>query len=92
MRRIAVGLSVMFLLCAASYARGQTAVNSTFVGGDFAHLYSNAANWSPAEVPNNSSSRIYDVTVPVFPVNVDIDATVRNLTLTGQGFDLLGHS
>ncbi|MEY2500957.1 MAG: hypothetical protein QOI07_1291 [Verrucomicrobiota bacterium] len=90
MNQISLALSRTFLFFAASIASGQTVVNSTFVGGDFAHLYSNAANWAPAEVPNNSGTRIYDVTVPFFSVNVDIDATVRNLTLTGQGLDLGG--
>lgn len=49
---VAVGL--------ASTAAAQTVVNSTFLGGD--HLYSNPANWSPAEVPNNTATKEYNVT------------------------------
>lgn len=87
-----LALPLVLLLGAVDSVGGATVVNSTFLGGDFAHQYSNAANWSPAEVPNNSSSKIYDVTVPSSYVNVDIDATVESLTLTGQSFDLRGHS
>jgi hypothetical protein len=74
--------------CAAAVARialAETVVNSTFVGGgDSINKYSNPANWSPAEVPNNSSSKIYDITVALKYVNLDMDATVENLTLIGQ--------
>ena len=90
MKKAPLAFSLVFLLCTAESVFGATVVNSTFVGGDFAHQYSNAANWSPAEVPNNSSSKIYDVTVPSSYVNVDIDATVENLTMTGGYFNVVG--
>jgi hypothetical protein len=59
-------------------------------------LYSNAANWSPAEVANNSAAKVYDVTVPEqilsSDVVLDIDATVRNFTLSGRTFEAGGRS
>jgi hypothetical protein len=59
-------------------------------------LYSNVANWSPAEVANNSAAKVYDVTVPEqilsSDVVLDIDATVRNFTLSGRTFEAGGHS
>ncbi|MDQ6861902.1 MAG: hypothetical protein M3032_12195, partial [Verrucomicrobiota bacterium] len=86
-------ISAINFLDAAETAAA-TVVNSTFVGGDFVHDYANAANWSPAEVPNNSATKVYNVTIPApFQyVNVQTDATVQNLTVAGQGFDLLSSS
>lgn len=60
-------------------AAAQTVVNSTFLGGN--SLYSNPANWSPAEVPNNTSTKKYNVTaVPRFFLDHG-DVTVSNLTI-----------
>ena len=50
--------------------------------------YSDPANWSPAEVPNNTPTRHYNVTINS-GVNVDVDATISNLDLAGH--DLLNY-
>jgi hypothetical protein len=66
---------------------GQTVVNSTFVGrnpaANFEH-YGNPSSWSPAEVPNNTVAKRFNVTTgdTTFQVLVDIDATISNLTIT----------
>jgi|GEM_PF-1098766 len=73
-------------LAAVQLAAAQTVVNSTFQphpgAGD--GNYGSANNWSPAEVPNNSPERIYNVTIRD-TVYLNVDATVSNLTLTGTG-------
>ena len=61
-------------------------VNSTFqptTGPEYDN-YGFANNWSPAEVPNNSPERIYNVTIRD-TIRLNVDATVSNLTLTGTG-------
>ena len=88
--------SILFF-CAVAVARialAETVVNSTFVGGgDSLNRYSNPANWSPAEVPNNSADKIYNVTTPVGSrLTLDADATVANFTVGGLSFGLGGHS
>jgi hypothetical protein len=89
-----VRLHKLFALTAALYgtafgASGQTVVNSTFLGGD--HHYNNPANWSPAEVPNNTADKSYNVAAPS-SINLDTDATVTNLTISGPVFGSQGHS
>jgi hypothetical protein len=60
-------------------ADAETVVNSTFLGGD--SLYSNPANWSPGEVPNNTATKKYNVTaMPRFFLD-NGDVTVSNLTI-----------
>ena len=68
------------------FASAQVVVNSTFVG-QASGRYSNADEWEPAEVPNNTATRHYNVTLP-FPRSllVDIDASISNLTLQGRPF------
>lgn len=67
-------------------ATAQTVVNSTFVG-QFSSPYSDPNNWAPAEVPNNTEARSYNVTVPGLngPI-VNIDATISNLTSQARVF------
>jgi len=75
-------LALLFVKIAAA----QTVVNSTFQphsGPEYSN-YGFANNWSPAEVPNNSPERIYNVTIRD-TVTLNVDATVSNLTLTGTG-------
>ena len=64
-------------------ASGQTVVHSVFTSKNIEMpLYSDPANWSPVGVPNNTDSTLYNVEVPsVQPVQIDIDATISNLTL-----------
>ena len=63
-------------------AAAQTVVNSTFLGQSTG-LYSDPNEWVPSEVPNNTETRHYNVTVPNRHVSVDIDATISNLTFQG---------
>lgn len=58
--------------------KAQTVVESMFVP---AHgFYSDPANWSPAEVPNDTATRLYNVTLgPNGLLNVDINASISNL-------------
>src|SRR5947209_19793206 len=71
-----------------------TVVNSTLLSGGRSYRnYSNAANWSPAEVPNNSADKIYNVTIATLDsLSLDTDATVANLMLAGQFLSLDGRS
>lgn len=78
--------SLLGLLVLLQSATAQTVVNSTFLG-ESSGLYSDPNEWEPAEVPNNTAIRHYNVTVP-FPrsLSVDIDATISNLILHGHPF------
>src|SRR3978361_1895307 len=89
---------VSFVTCLilAGAAQAQAVVESTFVGGYF-EPYSEATNWSPSEVPNNTPERQYDVFLaPGTGVTVDIDATISNLTCAGgdltAGLQLFGRT
>lgn len=57
----------------------QTIVESTFTG-EASNRYSDAANWSPPEVPNNSEAKHYSVTIGR-RVTVDSHARISDLTL-----------
>ena len=80
-------LAFCLLLC-SRFASGETVINSTFVGKapapNFNH-YSNASSWSPAEVPNNTQTKQFNVNTgnPFLQVVVDIDATISTLTVAG---------
>lgn len=79
---LAIGL---FVCCQSAGA--QTVVNSTFLNkypaGGYA-TYNDPNNWSPAEVPNNTAAKLFNVNITTFfNVNVTIDATISNLTLRG---------
>ena len=52
--------------------------------------WSNSANWSPATVPNNTSSQSYGVVVNSGQPNLDINATVNTLTFGPGGSVYLG--
>ncbi|MEY2561424.1 MAG: hypothetical protein QOG51_1839, partial [Verrucomicrobiota bacterium] len=76
---------VVFLQNAAA----QTVVNSTYVGSSFGN-YGAANNWAPAEVPNNTAAKLYNVTIPpTISVAVDVDATISNLTM-GNFLNIFG--
>jgi hypothetical protein len=83
-----VALSVVLFLCAANLGHG-AAVDSTFVGLAHNGKYSDPANWSPAEVPNNSGTETFNVTI--YSLDLDMDATVSNLTI-GDLFSPAGYS
>jgi hypothetical protein len=76
-------LAFGLLLFEFEFAGAQTVVNSTYTG-QCQGVYSDPNCWSPPEVPNNSPSRQYNVTVPAEnSLRVDINATVSNLNLNG---------
>jgi hypothetical protein len=92
MPSLCYGLLLSVTLLFARIVASQTVVNSTFQPHGV-NSYGDANNWSPAEVPNNSPERIYNVTIRDTGVEVDVDATVSNLTLTGPtGLQPRGHS
>jgi hypothetical protein len=82
--------TVLAALALVHVADAETVVNSTFLGGD--SLYSNPANWSPGEVPNNTATKKYNVTaMPRFFLD-NGDVTVSNLTIGGWLLASLGPS
>ena len=67
--------------CFVQSIAGQTIVESTFVGGY--GVYSRPQNWSPAEVPNNTEAKQYNLLFDRHGgVNIDVDATISNLRTT----------
>src|ERR1700704_152956 len=82
-RSILLLLGVLFL---GRFAFAQTTVNSTWVGQgplQYQYFYSDPNNWSQAVVPNNTATTHYNVTIGHF-VQVDLDATISNLSLGGS--------
>lgn len=79
---------LLIVLFASHTAFAVTAVDSTWLYGDV--RYSNPANWSPAEVPNNTTDKSYNVSALSLLV-LDIDATVTNASLQA-GFEARDHS
>jgi hypothetical protein len=90
-RSIFVALALLFC---GPFAFAQTVINSTFVGKapapNFDH-YSNASSWSPAEVPNNTQAKQFNVNTGDYPlpIVVDVDATISNLTLPSPSGSVL---
>jgi hypothetical protein len=83
---------VVLLLC-DRFAVAQTVVKSTFINNSSFSKYSNANNWAPPEVPNNTSAKHYDVDLGMSGgVEVDTDATISNLTLpaSSSGLQIVG--
>jgi len=62
----------------------QTTINSTFTGSGNGK-YEDPADWSPQQVPNNSASFLFNVTIPDLTVDTGIDATISNLTFVQTG-------
>src|SRR6266404_5537470 len=80
---------VLVTLVCGQFAAAQTVVNSTYVGPTYGS-YGAAKNWTPAEVPNNTGAKNYNVTIPpTISVTVDVDASVSNLTL-GSFLNIFG--
>ncbi len=78
------------------FVLGQTIVESTFLplqSSGYAP-WSKPTNWSPAEVPNDTATRVYNVTLSDHQyATVDINPTIQNLAATGRsGLSLSGHS
>jgi len=79
-------ISLGLLFC-SRFALGQTVINSTFLSKYPASGYSTYADpnhWSPAEVPNNTATKQFNVNIDTtFAVGANIDVTISNLTLIG---------
>lgn len=75
---------------------GQTVVESAFLPPQSAGYtrWSTTSNWSPAEVPNNTPTRLFNVTLSDGQnAIIDIDPTVQNLNASGRsGLSLSGHN
>ena len=73
-------LSAVLVLYSSVAAQG-VVVNSIF-NGEVSEDYSDPNNWSPPEVPNNTATRSYNVTVPG-RVHVDMNVRISNLNANG---------
>jgi hypothetical protein len=77
-------LALGLLLC-CRFADAQTVINSTFLNRpQWPAVYSDANNWSPNGVPNDTPDRRYNVTIDIgHSVSVDRStaASISNLTL-----------
>jgi len=76
---------ILVALLFGEFAAAQTVVNSTFLDHSSSPNhntnYSDPNNWSPAEVPNNTEAKQYNVNIAIdSTVSVDIDAAISNLT------------
>lgn len=81
-RALACTVLIIAQINTASPLTGQTVIESRFLP-DFGS-YSRPENWTPAEVPNKTADRHYNVTAN--SLNVDVDATISNLTLADGEF------
>lgn len=78
-------LPVLGLLLFGDFAAAQTVVNSFFLNRYPATNYDDPNNWTPAEVPNNNALRNYNVLIgTTFAVEVNVDAAISNLSLSGS--------
>ena len=64
-------------------ALAQTGVSA--IPGNYGHAWNNPQSWTPAVVPNNTSTTKYDVTVSGAGVGLDQNAEVNSLTVTNNG-------
>jgi hypothetical protein len=75
-----IGGFLFLMLATVRISAAQVIVNSVFTPQYSDNSYSNPANWSPPEVPNNSPAKNYSVTIRS-QAYLDIDATVSNLLI-----------
>jgi hypothetical protein len=86
MRSLQYVVAVLGLLILGKFAAAQTVVNSTYTG-QCQQVYSDPNCWSPPEVPANTPSRQYNVTIPdQNTIFVERSATVSNLDLAGYAY------
>lgn len=80
-----------------SSAVGQTVTNATWLGDGVNNFnngaWSDSSKWNPMQVPNNNGATVFDVTLPYYPgvaqfngPSLDIDVTIRNLTIVNRLF------
>ena len=82
-----IGEFLFLMLITVRISAAQQIVNSVFTPLYPNTTYSNPANWSPPEVPNNSPAKNYNVTIRS-PAYLDIDATVSNLLIDSESGSL----
>jgi len=80
-------LCLALLLLCGHFATAQTVVQSIFLNrfpDANAANYDDPSNWSPAEVPNNTVLKHYNVLINTgFAVEVNVDSSISHLTLSG---------
>ena len=80
-------LLALAILLSCRFAFAQTVVNSTFVDtypGSSYWAYEDPSHWNPGEVPNNTPTKQFNVTIATFyEVEAASDVTISNLTLAG---------
>lgn len=81
MPRFLPGFLIALFLVALPDGADAEVVDSTFINYGSWHL---PANWDPAEVPNNTGSKSFNVTVPSSYVSLTGAATISNLTVEGD--------
>ncbi len=64
------------------------AIDSTYSGPDLGN-WGNAANWSPAIVPDNGGGMTFDVTVADLSVTLNIDPTITSISFGGDSAAVL---
>lgn len=81
-------LCLALVLFCGHAATAQTIIQSIFLNrfpDANAANYDDPSNWLPAEVPNNSALKNYNVLINVgFPVEANADATISNLVVSGS--------
>jgi hypothetical protein len=90
-------LLIGLLLC-GTVALAQSVIDSAWViqypSSPSYNLYSDPNHWTPAEVPNNTPAKEFNVNITDQVVRVDLDATISKLTLAQKtvGFVVIGNS
>jgi|GEM_PF-2624687 len=84
MRRPRFILPVLGVLLFGDFAAAQTVVQSIFLNRFPEVNYDDPNNWTPAEVPNNTALKNYNVLINTgASVEVNVDATISHLSLSG---------
>lgn len=81
MPRCLPGFLIALLVFALPYGAAAQVVDSTFISYG---SWNQAPNWDPAEVPNNTGSKSFNVTIPYNYVSLTGAATISNLTVEGD--------
>lgn len=74
---------LLFACATVITATSAHAIDSTYTGPDLGN-WGQAANWSPAKVPNNNGRRSFDVSIADHTVVLNINPTVSSLMLGGE--------
>ena len=77
---------IAFLVLAAPFGGMAQVIESKLISHG---PWDDPTNWDPAEVPNNTGSKSFNVTIPYNQSSLSGDVTISNLTLTGQYFTSL---